>query len=98
MAKKVNVVFGAEMIKNLDKGGAWLAEFDVVYDYEDKPRVSGRNAFSNPSAAKRWLKEMVLEHTNKKSIKMVAGSDKDAKDKPIAFSGVVVFKVEESAL
>ena len=98
MAKKVNVVFSADMTKNLDRGGAWLAEFDVVYDYEGKPRVSGRNAFSNPSAAKRWLKEMVLEHTNKKSIKMVAGSDKDAKDKPINFSGTVVFKVEESAL
>lgn len=98
MAKKVNVVFSADMAKNLDKGGAWLAEFDVVYDYEDKPRVSGRDAFSNPSAAKRWLKEMVLQHTNKKSIKMIAGSDKDAKDKPINFSGTVVFKVEESAL
>ena len=98
MAKKVNAVFNAELVKNQVKGGAWLAEFDVVYDYEEKPRVAECNAFSNPSAAKRWLKEMVLKHTNKKSIKMVGNDQRDEKGKPVFFNGNVVFKVEASSL
>jgi hypothetical protein len=98
MAKKVNAVFNAQLVKNQYKGGAWLAEFDVVYDYEEKPRVSDCNAFSNASAGKRWIKEMVLAHTNKKSIKWVGNDERDEKDKPVFFNGNVVFKVEASAL
>jgi hypothetical protein len=37
---------------------------------------------------------MVLAHTNKKSIKMVANTERDAKDKPIFFEGKVAFKVD----
>ena len=94
MAKKVNSVFEADLIKNTEKGGAWLAEYSVSRDDYDKVAVAGRNAFSNPSAGKRWLKEQVLAHTNKKSIKMVATEDKDEKGKPIHFTGVVAFKRE----
>lgn len=94
MAKKVNVSFEADLIKNTQKGGAWLAEYSVIVTGDDKPSVAGINAFSNPSAGKRWLKEQVLAHTNKKSIKMVATADKDEKDKPVHFTGVVVFKRE----
>lgn len=96
MAKKVNVTFEADLIKNTQKGGAWLAEFSVTDNGigVEKPHVTGINAFSNPSAGKRWLKEQVLEHTNKKSIKMIATEDKDEKGKPIHFTGTVAFKRE----
>jgi hypothetical protein len=94
MAKKVNVTFEADLIKNTQKGGAWLAEYSVIDTGMDKAHVAGINAFSNPSAGKRWLKEQVLAHTNKKSIKMIATEDKDEKGKPIHFTGVVAFKRE----
>jgi hypothetical protein len=94
MAKKINASFEAEMRKNTEKGGAWLVEFSVTRADYDKVVVSGRNAFSNPSAGKRWLKEQVLANTNKKSIKMVPTDEKDIKDKPIAFNGLVSFKVD----
>jgi hypothetical protein len=93
MAKKINCIFEAELIKNQEKGGAWLAEYSVERD-DGMAISSGRNAFSNASAGKRWLKEMVIEHTNKKSIKMIASEARDAKDKPVFFNGAVAFKVE----
>lgn len=94
MAKKINCVFDAELRKNNVKGGAWVAEYSVTRDDQDRPVAAGYAAWANPSAAKKWLKDMVLEHTNKKSIKMVANSERDAKDKPIFFNGTVAFKVE----
>jgi hypothetical protein len=93
MAKKVNAMFEAELIKNQEKGGAWLGEFSVVWDDMDEPSASGRQAFSNASAGKRWLKAMVLANTTKKSIKMVASDAKDIKDKPVHFTGSVAFKI-----
>lgn len=94
MAKKISAGFEAELRKNPEKGGAWLAEFSVTRADYDKAVVSGCTAWSNASAGKRWLKSMVLEHTNKKSIKMIATDEVDAKGKPVAFTGEVAFKVE----
>jgi hypothetical protein len=94
MAKKVNCVFDAELRKNDVKGGGWIAEFHVTRDDQDRPVAANYSAWANPSAGKKWLKEMVLAHTNKKSIKMVANNERDAKDKPIFFEGKAVFKVE----
>jgi hypothetical protein len=94
MAKRVNANFNGELRKNNVRGGAWIAEYVVTRSDYDKPVAADYNAFANPSAGKKWLKEMVLTHTPKKSIKMVAGTDKDAKDKPIYFNGDVPFKVE----
>jgi len=94
MVKKVNANFNGELRKNNVKGGAWIAEYVVTRSDEERPVAADYSAWANPSAGKKWLKEMVLTHTNKKSIKMVAGTDKDAKDKPIYFNGDVVFKVE----
>ena len=93
MAKKVNAMFEAELIKNQEKGGAWLGEFSVVRDDMEQPSVSGRQAFSNASAGKRWLKAMVLANTTKKSVKMVASDARDIKDKPVHFTGSVAFKI-----
>ena len=93
MAKKINAMFEAELIKNQEKGGAWLGEFSVVRDDLEQSSASGRQAFSNASAGKRWLKEQVLANTNKKSIKMIASDARDAKDKPVHFEGAVAFKI-----
>lgn len=93
MAKKVNALFEAELVKNQEKGGAWLGEFSVVRDDQEQPTVTGREAFSNASAGKRWIKGMVLAHTTKKSVKMVATDARDIKDKPVNFSGAVAFKI-----
>ena len=93
MAKKVNAMFEAELIKNQEKGGAWLGEFSVVRDDMDQPSVTGREAFSNASAGKRWIKAMVLANTTKKSVKMIATEERDVKDKPVHFNGSVAFKI-----
>lgn len=94
MAKKINANFNAELRKNKDKGGAWIAEYAVSYAGDSNPIKADYSAWSNPSAGKRWLKSMVLANTNKKSIKMVANSELDDKGKPVFFNGDVVFKVE----
>jgi hypothetical protein len=93
MAKKINAMFEAELIKNQEKGGAWLGDFTAMRDDQETPIASGTQAFSNASAGKRWIKSMVLEHTNKKSVKMVATEEKDVKDKPVHFTGAVAFKI-----
>ena len=93
MAKKVNAMFEAELIKNQEKGGAWLGEFSVVRDDMDQPSVTGREAFSNASAGKRWIKAMVLANTTKKSVKMIATEERDVKDKPVHFNVSVAFKI-----
>lgn len=93
MAKKVNALFEAELVKNQEKGGAWLGEFSIIRDDQEQPVVTGREAFTNASAGKRWVKSMVLANTPKKSIKMVATDARDAKDKPVHLSGEVAFKI-----
>jgi hypothetical protein len=50
------------------------------------------SAWANASAGKRWIKEQVQALTPRKSVKMVASDDKDAKGKPLGFSGTVNFK------
>lgn len=92
MAKKVDASFKAEICKNTEKGGAWLASYIL---FKDGTEVgSNTSAWSNASAAKRWVKARVLEHTPRKSIKMeMTMSDLETK-KPTCFKGELVFKVE----
>lgn len=92
MAKKVPATMKAEIIKNGEKGGAWLANYVIQVGNESAPimRVS---AWSNPSAAKRWVKEAVLANTPRKSIKWEPTRMSEA-GKPITFSGVLEYKVE----
>jgi hypothetical protein len=94
MAKRVTANFNGELRKNNVRGGGWIAEYSVTRADLDKPVAANYSAWANPSAGKKWLKEMVLAHTPKKSIKMVAGTDKDDKGKPIYFNGDVPFKVD----
>lgn len=93
MAKKVNALFEAELTKNPEKGGAWLARVCV---HDEGLDCDGwvTTAWSNASAGKRWAKEMVQKLTPKKSVKFVAGGELDAKGKPMSFKGVVNYKRE----
>ena len=94
MAKKVNVTFYAETIKNNEKGGAWLTTIRVTDEGMDTPTHEHITAWSNASAAKRWVKERVQALTPRKSVKLVASTNLDAKGKPLAFVGQVGFKRE----
>lgn len=94
MAKKVSAVFVATLTKNTTKGGAWLARVTAYDEGLDDGNVIVYSAWSNASAGKRWIKEMVVKMTPRKSVKMIAGSEVDAKGKPVAFNGQVDYKRE----
>ena len=94
MAKKVNCVFNATLIKNPERGGAWIARVTTNDEGMDEAGTLVFTAWSNASAGKRWVKEMVQQLTPKKSCKMVAGTALDAKGKPTSFNGTVNYKRE----
>lgn len=96
MAKKVNSVFYAQTVKNPEKGGAWLTTVRVTDEGMEQPCCEYTTAWSNASAAKRWIKEKVQELTPRKSVKMNActTTPPDEKGKPMAFDGTVTFKRE----
>jgi hypothetical protein len=94
MAKKVVKTFSANLNKNLEKGGAWMAIISVTTEGIDGTDVLSTSAWSNASAGKRWVKSQVQALTPRKSVKMIAGEGKDAKGKPTSFVGVVTFKSE----
>ena len=83
---KVTRTLSATLTKNtsVEKGGAWLL---VV---EDGMGVM-HSAWSNPSAAKRYLKAYVQQSTPRKSIKMEI-KVKDLNDKPINLAGELTWK------
>jgi hypothetical protein len=93
MVKKVSSVFSASIVKNQSKGGAWLASISIFDEGMDNmPYDSYQAAWSNASAAKRWIKEVLLATTPRKSVKMLPGSELDAKEKPVTFAGAISFK------
>ena len=106
MAKKVTAKFSAVIELNKEKGGAWLATvvaerpgsyegFDVsknVNSIEPAIGVSEITAWKNASAAKRWVKAMVQSLTPRKSVKL-SPTKFGEKEKPVAFSGSMEFKV-----
>jgi hypothetical protein len=92
MAKKVVKTFSANLNKNPEKGGAWMAIVSVTTEGIDGTEVLNTSAWSNASAGKRWVKSQVQALTPRKSVKMIAGDGKDAKGKPTSFVGVVTFK------
>ena len=81
---KVTKVFNAELRLNPEKGGGWLAEIR-------KSDVAEISAWKNASAGKKWIKAKVLEHTPRKSVKMVA-TKTDANQKPTQFEGELSWK------
>jgi hypothetical protein len=96
MAKKVNVIFDATLKKNTAKGGAWMARVTTYDEGLDDGNVIVSTAWSNASAGKRWIKEMVIQMTPRKSVKMTpcTTTPPDEKGKPVAFEGKVEFKRE----
>lgn len=86
---KVTKTLKATLTKNLtvEKGGAWLL---TIYDNSNPATHS---AWSNPSAAKRYIKSYVLENTPRKSIKMVIGAT-DAAEKPTHLAGELSWKAD----
>ena len=92
MAKKVNALLEAKLIKNPEKGGAWLASVRVKDEGIDEYYAVEKTAWSNASAGKRWIKAKVQELTPKKSVKFIAGTNLDVKGKPLSWTGQVNFK------
>ena len=94
MVKKVNSVFDATLKKNPEKGGAWLARVTTYDEGMEDGNVIVSTAWSNASAGKRWIKEMVAKMTPRKSVKMTActTTPPDAKGKPMAFEGKLSYK------
>jgi hypothetical protein len=92
MARKVVKTFTANLNKNTEKGGAWLATVSVSDD-EGNAGLIYQAAWSNASAGKRWVKSQVQALTPRKNVKMLAGESKDAKGKPTSFFGVITFRV-----
>ena len=92
MAKKVVKTFSANLNKNTEKGGAWMAIVSVTTEGIDGTEILNTSAWSNASAGKRWVKSQVQALTPRKSVKMIAGEGKDAKGKPTSFVGVVTFR------
>lgn len=97
MAKKVSKVFKAHLTKADIKGAAWSAvtqTFFVMADGELAIDEESYSAWSNASAGKRAIKEEVIKSTPRKSVKMVAGENLDAKGKPLSFYGELSYKAE----
>jgi len=92
MARKVVKTFTANLNKNTEKGGAWMAIVNVTTEGIEGSDVVNMAAWSNASAGKRWIKSQVQALTPRKSVKMIAGEGKDAKGKPTSFVGVVTFR------
>jgi len=85
---KVTKTLKATLTKNttVEKGGAWLL---LIEDGMGRMH----SAWSNPSAAKRYLKSYVLDNTPRKSIKMVVGAANDL-GKPTHLSGELTWKAD----
>jgi len=95
MAKKVNETVKVTLSKNtlMEKGGAWLLEVSIATEGNSYAKLVSTTAWTNPSAAKRYLKVLVMENTPRKNIKLVQTKTNDA-GKPYEFVGELSYKVE----
>jgi hypothetical protein len=101
MAKKVAAKFVATIELNPEKAGGWLAIVSVqkeasggINSMQPAEGLSEYAAWKNASAAKRWVKSMVLKHTPRKSVKMVVTKEDKTTGKPTLLSGVLEYKVD----
>lgn len=92
MARKTVNSIKVELRKNREKGGAWLCQLRTTNETGDT-LVDLTTAWSNASAAKRWVKSQVQELTPRKSIKLL-GSVPDEKEKMTYFFGSMTYKVD----
>ena len=91
MAKKLDATFDVEICKNTEKGGAWLATYTITKDGLEEGYVT--EAWSNASAAKRWIKAAVIAKTPRKSVKLEVTA-MDANNKPTCIKGQLIYKVD----
>ena len=94
MAKKVEAQFVATIVKNTEKGGAWLAEVSIQHVGVDTPVFNNYAAWSNAGGAKRWVKAMLQNNTPRKAVKFVEGEAKDEKGKPVLLTGTLAYKAD----
>jgi len=87
MVKKIDKALEASITKNtsVERGGAWLL---LVTDENG----NNHSAWSNASAAKRYLKAYVVENTPRKAIKMEVKATDD-NGKPTHLTGSITWKV-----
>ena len=92
---KVTKTLNASLTKNtaVEKGGAWLLTITEGVSGAISDGVGVHSAWANPSAAKRYLKEYVINNTPRKSIKMVVGATSIA-GKPTHLSGELSWKAD----
>lgn len=85
---KVTKTLEATLTKNtsVERGGAWLL---LIADVNGETH----SAWSNPSAAKRYLKAYVVEQTPRKSIKLIVKAT-DANEKPTHLQGELSWKAD----
>ena len=90
---KVTKTLNAALTKNtvVEKGGAWLLTITEGYPGSILSERGTHSAWANPSAAKRYLKQYVIDNTPRKSIKMEV-KVKDLNDKPINLAGELTWK------
>jgi hypothetical protein len=94
MVKKVTRTMKVNLAKNTltEKGGAWLLSISIL-DENSNYVYDKTTAWSNPSAAKRWVKHVVQTETPRKSIKLeVTATDNNGK--PTVIAGEAVYKQE----
>lgn len=95
---KNNHTFTASVELNPEKGGGWLAKYELekqqnngLGGFESIVISQKVTAWKNASAAKKWIKAKVQELTPRKSVKLEAFKY-DANDKPTAFKGALNYK------
>jgi len=95
MAKKITQQMKVNLEKNTltEKGGAWLLSITIFEEGTSVSVYNADTAWSNPSAAKRWIKKVVTEQTPRKSIKLTIERT-DANSKPVLIVGDMTYKVE----
>lgn len=94
MAKKVSMALRTEVVKNPEKGGAWLAVVLISELDEPHSEVQFHSAWTSASGAKRWVKAIVQMHTPRKTIKMDSQVVNSETNKPVAFYGGFEYKVD----
>ena len=92
---KITKTLNATLTKNtvVEKGGAWLLTITEGFVGSVSVGEGIHSAWANPSAAKRYLKAYVQEHTPRKSIKMVVQATTPL-GKPSHLSGELSWKEE----
>jgi hypothetical protein len=95
MAKKVNEKVTVTLTKNtlVEKGGAWLLDVGITTEGNTYAKLVSVTAWTNPSAAKRYLKTLILGNTPRKNIKLTV-SKETPEGKPFELVGELQYKVD----